>query len=69
MALMHCFLAGFLIFAYLVISQEATGELKTWHKVTLDYEGPEASESSSPNPLQRHPRPHAKMGNPSGKPK
>lgn len=30
---------------------EITGELKTWHKLTLTFEGPECSETSVPNPF------------------
>jgi len=34
-------------------TQQATvrGELKTWHKVTLSFEGPESSENATPNPF------------------
>ena len=28
-----------------------TGELKRWHKITLTFDGPETSESASPNPF------------------
>lgn len=30
---------------------EITGELKKWHKVTLTFEGPETSETATPNPF------------------
>ena len=30
---------------------EITGELKTWHKVTLTFDGPESSEMATPNPF------------------
>ena len=30
---------------------EITGELKTWHKVTLTFDGPESSELATPNPF------------------
>jgi len=30
---------------------EITGELRTWHKVTLTFEGPETSEQATPNPF------------------
>lgn len=33
-------------------SVEITGELKKWHAVTLTFEGPEASETSIPNPFR-----------------
>ena len=28
-----------------------SGELKQWHKVTLDFEGPASSETADPNPF------------------
>ncbi|TWT40656.1 DUF5060 domain-containing protein [Botrimarina hoheduenensis] len=33
------------------IASATTGELKLWHKVTLDFEGPQTSESATPNPF------------------
>jgi|GEM_PF-359957 len=46
----------FNIFLYLfsvstVLAQNPKGELKRWHKVTLDFEGPNTSESGTPNPF------------------
>jgi hypothetical protein len=32
-------------------SQQISGELKKWHKVTLDFEGPTTSELAQPNPF------------------
>jgi len=30
---------------------EASGELKTWHKITLTFDGPQSSETATPNPF------------------
>ncbi|MGB0372733.1 MAG: DUF5060 domain-containing protein [Opitutales bacterium] len=32
-------------------SSTVTGELKRWHKVTINFEGPDTSESATPNPF------------------
>jgi hypothetical protein len=32
-------------------SARIVGELKSWHRVTLDFEGPETSETANPNPF------------------
>ncbi|MEM6337971.1 MAG: DUF5060 domain-containing protein, partial [Bacteroidota bacterium] len=31
-----------------------SGELKAWHRITLDFEGPETSEQAEPNPFSDH---------------
>ena len=31
-------------------SASMTGELKQWHKVTLTFDGPQTSETATPNP-------------------
>lgn len=52
------FLATFLLFYLLTFSlssctspAEVTGEPKTWHRVTLSFEGPETDEQALPNPF------------------
>ncbi len=41
-----------LIYAFQgAISQEITGELKKWHKITLEFQGPETSEDAEDNPF------------------
>lgn len=35
----------------IAVNTEITGELKKWHKVTLTFDGPEASEAGVPNPF------------------
>lgn len=35
----------------MLFSQEVAGELKKWHKVTLNFEGPESSEQAEDNPF------------------
>ncbi|MGB3547277.1 MAG: DUF5060 domain-containing protein [Saprospiraceae bacterium] len=44
-------LAGFLLFAAGLSAQAISGELKTWHRITLTFTGPESSETASPNPF------------------
>ncbi|MBK1880625.1 DUF5060 domain-containing protein [Pelagicoccus mobilis] len=39
------------LFANAASDPEISGELKKWHKVTLTFEGPETSETASPNPF------------------
>ncbi len=41
------FLSASMVFA----APDITGELKTWHKVTLTFDGPECSETDVPNPF------------------
>ncbi len=42
----------FFLFCYAVgFSQNPTGELKRWHKVTLTFNGPNTSETANPNPF------------------
>lgn len=46
----------FLIFIVVVFNScsskvELSGEAKVWHKITLTFDGPESSESASPNPF------------------
>jgi hypothetical protein len=46
-----------LIFCFLFLSistafsQKISGELKKWHKITIDFEGPQTSELAQPNPF------------------
>jgi hypothetical protein len=42
------FLSSSFFFSY---SQKISGELKKWHKTTLDFEGPNTSELAQPNPF------------------
>ncbi|KJF45326.1 DUF5060 domain-containing protein [Draconibacterium sediminis] len=44
-------LAAFLLFSCTPNKPEITGELKTWHKITLTFDGPESSEMTTPNPF------------------
>jgi len=50
---MICALAGIAVLTLASMSSAAqiSGELKTWHKVTLTFEGPATSESADPNPF------------------
>ena len=41
----------FLFFSATIFSQTTTGELKRWHKVSLTFNGPNTSETASPNPF------------------
>ena len=40
-----------LLLSQFVFAQEVTGELKKWHKVTLNFEGPNTSENAENNPF------------------
>lgn len=40
-----------LIYAHVLSAATVTGELKQWHKVTLDFEGPMTNELALPNPF------------------
>ncbi|NIJ46264.1 hypothetical protein FHR24_002748 [Wenyingzhuangia heitensis] len=42
---------SFFSFAMIAKAQKITGELKTWHKVTLTFNGPNTSETAIPNPF------------------
>jgi len=39
------------LFTLSIPAAEITGELKKWHKVTITFDGPEASETGNPNPF------------------
>ncbi|NJB83947.1 DUF5060 domain-containing protein [Wenyingzhuangia aestuarii] len=43
----------FVMFAFIATlhAQKISGELKTWHKVTLTFNGPNTSETATPNPF------------------
>ncbi|SDE42442.1 Putative collagen-binding domain of a collagenase [Pricia antarctica] len=41
----------FLFLLNVTVAQEIKGELKKWHKVTLEFEGPESSEQAEENPF------------------
>ena len=49
----HLYFILILVFlnAEMLLSQEVSGELKKWHKVTLNFEGPETSEQAEQNPF------------------
>jgi hypothetical protein len=44
-------LAASLFFSCSSKKPEISGELKTWHKITLTFDGPECSETGTPNPF------------------
>ncbi|WP_297087631.1 DUF5060 domain-containing protein [uncultured Draconibacterium sp.] len=44
-------LTGLVLFSCSPTQPEITGELKTWHKITLTFDGPESSETATPNPF------------------
>jgi hypothetical protein len=44
-------LTGLVVLTQMVSGAEVTGELKVWHKVTLEITGPETSESAELNPF------------------
>ncbi len=44
-------LAAVLAFASPALAQRVGGELRLWHRVVVDFQGPLASESSDPNPF------------------
>lgn len=46
-----CILFFSLVLVKVINAQEVTGELKKWHKVTLNFEGPNTSESAEINPF------------------
>ena len=48
-----CLLTGIPLLALASVSTatQLSGELKTWHKVTLTFDGPQTSESADPNPF------------------
>ena len=43
LVILHC--------SFAVEAAELSGELRTWHKITLTFEGPETHEQASPNPF------------------
>lgn len=45
------FIIVVLIFSTPIFSQQISGELKKWHKITLDFVGPQTSELAQPNPF------------------
>ena len=50
----RCFaivLMGLLVPASMSWAGEVSGELKTWHKVTVTFDGPRTSETADPNPF------------------
>ncbi|RED98428.1 DUF5060 domain-containing protein [Marinoscillum furvescens] len=49
-----CCLLILAVLSPLVHAQQLSGELKKWHKVTLTFEGPEASESDEFNPFMNY---------------
>lgn len=44
-------LLGAVLIAHTCTAQQIDGELRQWHKVTLTFEGPYASEAGTPNPF------------------
>ncbi len=44
-------LVAIVLFSCSSTEPEITGELKTWHKITLTFDGPESSELTTPNPF------------------
>ena len=48
-----CILAGMIVLMLTgaCFAAQVSGELKTWHKVTLTFDGPQTSESADPNPF------------------
>lgn len=46
-----CLFLVLLLFGSCTQSAQLSGELKTWHKITLTFEGPSSSETASPNPF------------------
>jgi len=44
-------LATVFALAYVCWAGEISGELKTWHKVTITFDSPETSETADPNPF------------------
>ena len=44
-------LVGLLALASLVSAGQISGELKTWHKITITFDGPRTSETANPNPF------------------
>jgi Domain of unknown function (DUF5060) len=45
------FLLVLLLTSTLAFAQNVSGELKKWHKITIDFEGPMTSELAQPNPF------------------
>ncbi len=41
----------FFAYTHILFSADVTGELKKWHKITLSFEGPQTSETATPNPF------------------
>ena len=46
-----CLALGVGVWSQAVSAGQISGELKTWHKVTLTFDGPETSETADPNPF------------------
>ena len=47
----HKLLIAFFLLGLITYAQTPEGELKRWHKVTLTFNGPNTSETASPNPF------------------
>jgi len=49
----HIFICLVGVFVFSLVSQagEVSGELKTWHKITITFDGPNTSETADPNPF------------------
>ena len=52
MLLPRCFLVVLVLAWALPAAATISGELRQWHRVTLTFDGPAASEQGSPNPFR-----------------